>query len=368
MALQIILYLISFLLVFAFNVINASYVPFLVDVVFASMSVISLGIAIWLRNSVNVFFESESNTAERGYDYNLNIKITNKAGIPLTRCRIYLVIETTKNKRHKRKVNMMCPAKSSETMSISVKCPYCEVIKVHIKKIGVFDYLNIFRLPKKNDALAQIIVMPHLLDTDIVSRLTNAISDGEDTVYSDKKAGDDPTEIFAIREYAGGDKIRNIHWKLSSKVNELMVKDHGLPLQENDTIVLDSFSQNNDIGRREAIYDILLGLIYALTNRGFGFNICYITTEYVFRRIETQNDIFELFADIYSIIPYDEEITSCAQIYHSMYNGMKNRIFYVTEKYSDKAVLNMELLYETGPVYYLIPEMIQNGMPVKFHK
>ena len=37
----------------------------------------------------------------------------------------------------------------------------------------------------------------------------------ESDSYSTIKGGDDPSEVFAIREYREGDRLQRIHWKLS---------------------------------------------------------------------------------------------------------------------------------------------------------
>ena len=57
--------------------------------------------------------------------------------------------------------------------------------------------------------------------------------------FSTYKKGDDPSEIFDIREYADGDKIQRIHWKLSSKTGDLMVKEGSLPLMKEIHIFID---------------------------------------------------------------------------------------------------------------------------------
>ena len=40
---------------------------------------------------------------------------------------------------------------------------------------------------------------------------------------------DDSSELFQIREYREGDQLRDIHWKLTAKREELMVKEHSFP-------------------------------------------------------------------------------------------------------------------------------------------
>lgn len=52
---------------------------------------------------------------------------------------------------------------------------------------------------------------------------------GEAEVYDDLRGGHDPSETFQIREYIPGDKLQNVHWKLTAKTNELMVKEHSQP-------------------------------------------------------------------------------------------------------------------------------------------
>ena len=57
-----------------------------------------------------------------------------------------------------------------------------------------------------------------------------AVPTDEDPEYSKVKPGDDPSEIFDFHSYREGDPIARIHWKLSSKHDELMVKEFSLPL------------------------------------------------------------------------------------------------------------------------------------------
>ena len=42
--------------------------------------------------------------------------------------------------------------------------------------------------------------------------------------------GDDPSEIYQVREYRERDSLKDIHWKLSAREEELMVKERGFPL------------------------------------------------------------------------------------------------------------------------------------------
>ena len=54
---------------------------------------------------------------------------------------------------------------------------------------------------------------------------------GEEEVYMTHLRGENPEEVFQVREYQAGDRIRNIHWKLSARAEEWIVRDFVHPGQ-----------------------------------------------------------------------------------------------------------------------------------------
>lgn len=379
MAIHLIIYLLCAIGVFVLNVINDAYTPYVVDCVFIVVSVLSLIISIILHRGVEVHFEEEHRIAQRGDKCKVRVTITNNTAIPLTYCVIRLRIKALGGRKKirkrpiKRTIRGMCAPRSTQICEFSVKCPHCENMRIALHKAYPFDFLCIFSFRQKIKETCDLLVVPKLPDIEVIDKMSAEIGEGENELYSPNRPGDDPTEIFAIREYEGGDKIRNIHWKLSSKMDELMVKDYGFPLRDNDTVVIDIFAgglkKNKMPGMRDTLFDLFYGLINALTKRGVGFNVCYYNKMYYTARVETQNDIYGLFAQLYDIEPYDND-TSCAQYFFAQNDGIvKRRIYYVTPFYDNNAIGNMHLLSEKGVVYYLIPgEVKDSRMPVRFGK
>lgn len=373
------IYLLCAVGVFVLNVFSDAYTAYVLDCVFIAVSVLSLVISVILRRGVEFDFEGEHRIAPRGGKCTVKIAVTNRTALPLTYCVIKLQVKTLGNRRKerkrpvKRKVRAMCPPRGTGICEFTVKCPHCENMQIVMRRAYTFDFLRIFGFGRKIGKTCDIIVEPKLPDIEVIDRMSAEIGDGENEIYSPNRPGDDPTEIFAIREYEGGDKIRNIHWKLSSKTGNLMVKDYGLPLRDNDTVVIDIFAGNIKKNKfrlmRDSVFDLLYGLINALTKRGTGFNVCYYADSYVTARIETQNDIYNLFVQLYRIIPYGND-TSCAQLFYAQNRDIaKRRIYYVTPFYDDNAVGNMNVLGEKGIVYYLIPGQVRDSrMPVRFNR
>ena len=83
------------------------------------------------------------------------------------------------------------------------------------------------------------------------------------------KPGDDPSEIFNIREYHPGDAVSRIHWKLSSKSDILFIKEFGFPIEKKILLLAEYLPESecpaihSDMKEAQAF----LTLIYSLSVR-----------------------------------------------------------------------------------------------------
>jgi uncharacterized protein (DUF58 family) len=77
--------------------------------------------------------------------------------------------------------------------------------------------------------IAQVQVLPEVRDVRVrISEQTRNFYGDADT-YDDFRPGEDKSEIFDVREFRAGDRIQSIHWKLSAKADELLVREDSHP-------------------------------------------------------------------------------------------------------------------------------------------
>jgi len=100
---------------------------------------------------------------------------------------------------------------------------YRGVYEIGVSCIFIYDFFKMFRLRLDVDIFNNIIVLPRRLAMDRPG-ITSATDVPTDITRVVK--GTDPSEIGNIRNYANGDPLKNIHWKLSSKTQDLQVKDY----------------------------------------------------------------------------------------------------------------------------------------------
>lgn len=111
--------------------------------------------------------------------------------------------------------------------------------RVKMDRILLFDIMRLFhRRIVRNKEIA-VIVVPKIYPIAMEWNFDENLYDGESEHYSETKPGDDPAQIFDIRDYQEGDRLSRIHWKISMKLNRVMVKEYSRQLPDGVDFYID---------------------------------------------------------------------------------------------------------------------------------
>ncbi len=107
--------------------------------------------------------------------------------------------------------------------SFSVVPPCCGEVAISCSETGISDLLHLFRerITPFNEVRTVIYPRPMQLE---VTLSRDAVGETGDNGLTRNRKGTDASEMFDIRAYVPGDDIRSIHWKLSGKTDELIVR------------------------------------------------------------------------------------------------------------------------------------------------
>ena len=105
----------------------------------------------------------------------------------------------------------------------------CGNYEFELVRIKLYDFSRIFYVTKRVKKYANVEVMPQI--DEIPVRITDRVRNffGDSDIYDDLRPGYDPSELFDVREFQNGDRLQSVHWKLSARTDELMVKENSLP-------------------------------------------------------------------------------------------------------------------------------------------
>lgn len=163
-------------------------------------------------------------------------------------------------------IRLQLAAKSS--CVVQAPTAHCGSYRYALCKGRVYDYLGLFALPLRLPELGACAILP------IAQRprpLPN-LSQFQSRSFRPKYGGGF-SEIHELREYRPGDQMRDVHWKLSAKTDDLIVRE---PLEPNRGQVIVSLDWAGDSEAIDSTLDILLWLSGWLIGREVRHEVCWI--------------------------------------------------------------------------------------------
>ena len=114
-------------------------------------------------------------------------------------------------------------------LDVQAASDYCGRLRITVERARLYDCFGLIGIPLSCREACHITVQPDCFEMDIT--LADAQGGGaEAEQYSQHRPGFDLTETYQLRDYVPGDSPRQIHWKLSGKLDKLIVRDPGLPI------------------------------------------------------------------------------------------------------------------------------------------
>ncbi|MBQ8337982.1 MAG: DUF58 domain-containing protein [Oscillospiraceae bacterium] len=249
----------------AFFVLYKDILSFILLLVVLAVPVFLLLIVIAMRLGVRISCECEEIAASSGQKARLSLKVDNYFIIPITQITVYLRCQNSFfEKPDKLELSLYASPFTKNVHDIEIDSEHTGNVEIYVSKAKVFDYFGIFSLPVSLKKKYTVTFLPKTeqLDMGVVQ---NIHSLSETNLFSKHKPGDDPSEVFAIRDYVPGDKPNHIHWKLSSKQDSLIVKDYSLPISKSVLLMPELYvTGNNDAGLVDTVFEIVTSISHNL--------------------------------------------------------------------------------------------------------
>ena len=185
--------------------------------------------------------------AGKDEEFSLYVTLKNASFLPLVRAQLCFSCENSLSGEKQEQI-LFVPvnAHSEQTAEYRLRSRYCGQVTARLTQLCYYDPLGIFTVRQKPDFHAETFVIPrvHLIDAAVD---TTAAAATESSSYSEEKPGGDPSEIFDVRAFRSGDRLRSIHWKLSSKLDELMVKEFSLPTDSEVLLLIELLAPDMEV-------------------------------------------------------------------------------------------------------------------------
>lgn len=182
----------------------------------------------------------------------------NRSAIPIRRLRLSLRLYNQTTKAVQRETHSFAVGRRRARLKVQEAELGYGVWQVAVKRIRIYDLLHFFSLRKWKRLQMELVCLPKWYPM-------KGIQKGERESWEEKAELDfalpkrDVSVLRQIRDYRPGDRMADIHWKLSAKREELQVKEYGQTQEQPLLLGIDTSGLTKE--SMELIYSLLLSCV-----------------------------------------------------------------------------------------------------------
>ena len=240
-----------------FQITNENYLACFLLALCIALPLVSLALSLpgMLKCRLELFAQPAA--LDRGETGGWSLAVRTPGDLPLARLTLRLSWENllTGQGETSRLILTGVARRLPETLAAPTK--HCGLLELRADKVKVCDYLGLFTLRLKPPVPARIVCRPVPAQCKPVEA-----PDGKGVRPSSKNASRrGPGEDYELREYRPGDPLRSVHWKLSSKWDELIVREREDAVTPLPLLTLDRFGSPEELDK---LLDRLTGMSRAM--------------------------------------------------------------------------------------------------------
>lgn len=192
-----------------------------------------------------VVCDNRSGVCEKGEAVRFRVWVKNPLILPVPAVTLCFSVKNSFGGGEKRSsVVIALPAFGSGGASAVIGSEHCGNIIFTPEAVVFHDMFRLFKIKRRLGKPISICVLPKLSPTDDISE-NQAECLSENAEFSVSVSGDDPSEIFDIREYRDGDPQNRILHKLSGRYENLLVRELSQPADKRVSVCADIFFSDN---------------------------------------------------------------------------------------------------------------------------
>ena len=272
---NIIRYLIIIALDVAIMLLFHSYLNFILLVGLILFPIYSVYGVYKVKQSFKLQLMAPLEPMEKGNEFLIRFVFCNPTRFPLVNATLKLEVENAFYKEDgTHLLNFPVRARKDTEIEYPVVMDYSGRLCVSTKYIQFVDLLGICEWKVDVNEKTECLVLP---SGDMrIQEAGHIYMNGVSEAMESREKGYDFSEVSGIREYIPGDKLQNIHWKLSVKKDELMVKER-VSVSAMQLNVLVELANDNEM-RLDCVLDLVDSVTKSFVTQNLPFTVYYYSS------------------------------------------------------------------------------------------
>ena len=285
------------------------------------------------------------------------VTVKNSGVLPVFSVSITVVLRNkfTEEERRERIITAVGP-RAKKTVKMMTEEKHCGCVEASIEEAYISDPLGIFGRKRASTACGSTDILPSERAAAADSRIFSSFN-SESFKYSKYRKGNDPGEIQGIRDYRIGDSPKTIHWKLSGKMDDIMVRELGYPV-ENDILLIFDNAQSEGAETSDKKMSVFVSVALELLRRGIPHSMGWYDRDenyFFIMDVNTEEQVWNVISRILRSAVKNDNVSAIARFIDNTeeYQRDYSQYIYVSDDNRD-----IERLMEYGKVSTLGTEEI----------
>lgn len=237
---------------------------FVLLVVVIAVPVVMFAGLLSVKLMTKIQFCLKSKTVSKNESFDIQLYVSNKSFFPVGKAEAVIeYYNIFNNSISSIELHFPIQPRNSQRVTFQLSSKFCGMVKVSCAYVTIYDPLRIFKFRIGKNICESIVVLPECHDINGFVSSSDRVNE-ESKVFSEHRPGDDPSEVFDLRDYRAGDRLNRIHWKISSKKENLIVKEYSCPVDSPVAVFIDLLCREES-ELALPMYDTLLELAMSVS-------------------------------------------------------------------------------------------------------
>ena len=181
---------------------------------------------LWLSKKIRVQVMLPESRVFRGEPFQIRAKLKNTSRLPAGQLMVRLAVRVFPEMEELLlKGKLMLDGREEGSLCFALDSSHCGCLEIRSDQLVVTDFMGIFqrRCPVEHPEKYMLFILPGALHTLLELPDVQGVFLDEDG--DNESRGNSAIDVSEIRSYQKGDSLRRVHWKLTARLDELMVKE-----------------------------------------------------------------------------------------------------------------------------------------------
>lgn len=277
----------------------------------------------------------------------MTLVLKNGSRLPMARIRCRLRLENRlTGAKTEQTVLAACLPKGTASVSLEFCGGFAGRVEITPVWVKLYDCFGVWPVRVPCTAAGVLTVQPDMF----VQKIRISAADGcpdDSEVYAPNRPGYDLSETYQLREYREGDHPRQIHWKLTGKLDRLVIREPSLPITRSVVVFWERTVPKPESPRdADLLAEIVVSACRALVEQQVPFTVIWNDTKTdvcVLQEIRDLEDLAALLPRLLGAGSRVGGVTGAEALLGTVGESVYSHILYVASEAGDQAGLLEQL-------------------------